>query len=450
MTVSAVTRANLWDSANFPGSLTTQPRPHGGGTVTDGKTDPFRPADDSYTPGAGISAHSSVQAPHITASNAVNPAGPAGSNSSVNAQAALVNGIPLSLLGGASSGSSNGSGQTQAGTSSTGDGGVLSQLESAISAAAADGSQDSNWMNDLVSYASGLDGAPSSVGGGSSAGGVLSSDLSTIEQVIQRVTSQVSSALAAQGASPGLLSAAVNALRTSLTLNSLGAVAQQIAARTGSQDNYTVTSSVVTISANNANTVASVAGQTESFSGAGGNVSFTSTSGTASATGAGGDTGNGTSLNAEGFGYRFAISESGPDGSAYAGTSEVSAAATAASNNGAGGSASATAAVEEDSTVYESASGSSSANNNAMVLMSDWEANLESTATQNTPNTDGANSSEQAQPAGSGARSMSDLLNGAAHVLFKQALAMLEGLFGVGSSNAASETGLGQLVDVYA
>ena len=281
-------------------------------------------------------------------------------------------------------------------------------------------------------------------------GECCSSDLSAIEQVIQRVTSQVSSALSAKGASPGLLSAAVNALTTSLTLNSLGAVAQQIAARTGSQDNYTVTSPVVTISANNTSTVASVAGQTESFSGAGGNLALTSTSGTANVTGAGGDAGNGTSLNAEGFGYKFAISESGPDGSSYAGTSEVSAVATAASNNGAGGSASSTAGLEEGSTVYESASGSSSTNNNAMVLMSDWEANLESTATQNTPETEGANSGEQAQPTESGARSMSDFLNAAAHVLFKQAVAMLEGLFGAGSTNAASDSRLGRLVDVYA
>jgi len=456
MKVSAVPRANLWDSTNFPGSLTAQPHPHRGGTVIEGKTDPVRPADDSYTPGAGISAHSSVQAPTITASTAVNTAGLAGSNSTVSLPgAALVNGIPLSLLGGASSassiGPSNGLGQAQSGTSSTADGGVLSQLDAAISAAAADGSQDSNWMNDLVSYASGLDGGTSSAGSSSGAGGALTSDLSAIEQVIQRVTSQVSSALAAQGASPDLLSAAVNALTTSLTLNSLGAVAQQIAARTGSQDNYTVSSSVVTISANNASTVTSVAGQTESFSGAGGNLSLTSTNATASVAAAGGGAGNGTSLNAEGFGYRFAISESGPDGNAYAGTSEVSAVATAASSSaGVGGSASATAAVEEGSTVYESPSGSSSTSNSALVLMSDWEANLESTATQNTPNTGATNSSAQAQPSDSGARSMSDFLNAAAHVLFKQAVTLLEGLFGAGNTNAAGGTGLGQLVDVYA
>ena len=323
-------------------------------------------------------------------------------------------------------------------------------MNSAISAAAADGSQDSNWMNDLVSYASGLDGGPSQAGSGSGASGTLTSDLSAIEQVIQRVTSQVSSALAAQGASPDLLSAAVKALTTSLTLNSLSAVAQQIAAKTGSQDNYTVTSSVVTISANNTSAVTSVAGQTESFSGAGGNVSLTSTGGTSSVTASGSGAGNGTSLSSEGFGYRFAISESGPDGNAYAGTTEVLAAATAASSNGAGASASSTAAIEEGSTVYEGASGSGSANNNALVLMSDWEAKLESTATQNTANTAGTNSSAQAQPAESGARSMSDFLNAAAHVLFKQAVTLLEGLFGAGSTNAAGGTGVGQLVDVYA
>jgi hypothetical protein len=365
------------------------------------------------------------------------------------ADAGLVNGIPISPPGGAIGTPSPG------GTSSTGAGEVLSQLEAAISAAAAGGSQDSNWMNDLVSYASGLNGGAGSVGsgvgaGGSVSGGALSSDLGAIEQVIQRVTSQVSSALAAQGASPRMLSAAVNALTTSLTLNSLGAVAQQIAARTGSPDDYTVTSSVVSISANNASTFTSVAGQTESFSGANASLALSAAGGTANVAAPSTDAGNGTSLNAQGFGYRFAISESGPDGDSFAGTSEVSGAASTNSGNGASGSANSTAAVDEGSTVYENANGSSAANNTAMVLLSDWQANLESPATQSTANTAGASASAQAQPSGSGARSMSDFVNAAAHVLFKQALAVIEAMFGVGNSNAASEMGRGKMVDVYA
>jgi hypothetical protein len=384
-----------------------------------------------------------VQAP----SNASNLAALTGPNSTANLPGtALVNGMQLSLLGGASSGS----GQAQPGTPSTANGEVLSQLDAAISAAATDGSQDSNWMDDLVSYASNLDGGTGSVSGAAGASGALTSDLSTIEGVIQKVTAQVSSALAAQGASPGLLSAAVNALTTSLTLNSLGAVAQQIADRTGSSNTFTVTSSVVTITANGTNTNANVAGETETFSGASNNLALTTMAGAASLAGVSGVAGNGTSLNAGGFGYRFSISEGGPDGNAFAGTTDVQANATSTSNVGAGGSASTTVALDEGLAVYEDGSGTGGEQSKALVLASDWAANLESTATQNTVNAGDATSGSQAQPTQAGTRTMSDFFNAAAHVLFKQALALLEGIFGAGNSNVASETGRGQLVDVYA
>lgn len=456
MTVTALASASLWDSLYFPGNLNTEPRAQRSATVVEGAPASLRSADDSYTPGARSNQHNSVQVANPTASNAVNLTALTSSNPAASlAGATLANGIPLSLLGGVSSAANSGLGQAQAGTSTTATGQVLSQLNAAISAAASDGSQDSSWLDDLVSYASGLNGGTVSAGGGSGvggsgAGGALSSDLSAIEQVIQRVGSQVSSVLAAQGASPGQLSAAVNALTTSLTLNSLGAVAQQIAAKTGSANTFTVTSSVVTITANGTSTIANVAGETETFSGASSSLALTTTSGAATLAGGSAAGGDGASQNASGVGYKFSISESGPDGNAFAGTSNVEADATATSSAGAGGSASATAALEEGSTVYENASGNSAANNTAMVLLSDWEANLESTPTQNTVNAGDATSGQHAQPAQSGGRTMADFFNAAAHVLFKQALALLEGIFGAGNSNAAGETGLGQFVDVYA
>jgi hypothetical protein len=452
MTVSAVTSASLWDQVNFPGSLNTEPRARRGGTASEGTAGSVQPASvqfgsDSYTPGTPSNAHKPV----TSSSDPANLAALTGSNTPVNLQGtALVNGIPPSMLGAGISAASNGVGQTTAGASSIADGEVLSQLDAAISAAAADGSQDSNWMNDLVSYASGLDGGTSSVSGGAGAGGALASDLSTIQGVIQKVTAQVSSALAAQGAAPGLLSAAVNALTTSLTLNSLGAVAQQIAERTGSPNTFTVTSSVVTIAANGASVNANTAGETESFSGASGSLTLTTTGGAMSVTGANVAAGNGNSVSGSGFGYRFSISESGPGESAYAGTSDIQANATATSSNGASEDASATAALDEGSTVYENADGTEVVNNTALVLASDWAANLESTATQNTVNSADSTSGSQAQPAQSGSRTMADFFNAAAHVLFKQALALLEGIFGAGNSNVVNETGLGQFVDVYA
>jgi hypothetical protein len=210
---------------------------------------------------------------------------------------------------------------------------------------------------------------------------------------------------------------------------------------------------VVTISSNGTSSIASVAGQQESFSGANGSLALTTVGGTASLAVGNGGAGNGASLNSEGFGYRFAISETGPSGNAYAGTSEVEAVASATSNDGAGGSGSSTAALEEGASVYENASGGSATSNTALVLMSDWRASLESTATQNTADTAGASnaaSGPQAQAEPSLTRSLADLFNAAAHALFKQAVALLQGLFGVGSSNAASETGPQHLVDVYA
>jgi hypothetical protein len=416
---------------------------HRNGTVIEGK--PARSVDDSYTPGAFTSASNSVQAPSGPGGNAVNLSGLMSSNAAGSQLVpALGSGFLSSLPGGGTSAPS----QTQTGTSSLADSSVLSQLEAAIRAAAADGSQDSNWMDDLVSYASGLVGGTNPAAGSAGAGGALASDLGGIEAVIQRIASQVSSALAAQGASPSMMGAAVNALTTSLTLNSLGAVARQIAAKTASTDTFTVTSSVVTISANGTSSVASLAGQTENFSGVNTNLGLVTTGGTASVPGGSGASGNGTSLSSQGFGYRFAISESGPDGDAYVGTSDVSADATATSSTGAGGSASASAALEEDSTVYENEGASSAANNSAMVLMSDWQANLESTAAQNT-NSANAASGANAQQAQPGTRTLTDFVNAAAHVLFKQALALLEGMFRA-DTNSAGPMGRGRLLDVYA
>jgi len=400
MTVTAVTSASFWDPVNVQGNPATARLPLRGGAAVDAGTASMRTADDRYTPG----------------------------------------GTSPSLLSGVNTSSS----QAAAGPASTAGAGVLSQLEAAISAAASDGSKDSNWMNDLVSYAGGMGGGAVSSGGSSGAGGALAGDLNTIEGVIQQVTAQVSGALAAQGASASMLSSAVNALRASLTLNSLGAVAQQIAAKTGSQDTFTVTSSVVAISTNGANTLASLSGETESFSGAGANLAVTATGGTASVTGvsgaAGSGTGNATSLSAQGFGFTFSIAENGPDGSAYAETSEASASATETSGNGSGRSVTASAAVAEGATVYESASGTGGAGN-ALVLLSDWEAGLEST----TQTAD----AKTAEPAQAGAPTLADYLNMAAHAFFKHALALLHGIFGGGSGVVSGGT-QGNHVDVYA
>ena len=162
--------------------------------------------------------------------------------------------------------------------------------------------------------------------------------------------------------------------------------------------------------------------------------------------------GNGASLDSQGFGYKFAISESGPGGNAHAGTIEASATALATANNATTGSQSSSAASAEGATVYQSQGVSSSGNNSALVLMSDWEANLESTATKNTDtaNPATASSGAQAQPAQSATRSFVDFLNEAAHVLFKQAVALLQSLFSAGNSDTASQAGNGHLVDVYA
>jgi len=174
---------------------------------------------------------------------------------------------------------------------------------------------------------------------------------------------------------------------------------------------------------------------------------------------AGGSVGTGdeTGLNANGFGYGFSISESGPGGNAFAGTTRATGNATEISSGGAGGSVTASAALGEAATVYASTGASNLAknvaNNTAMVLLSDWEASLESTATQNTQNSrDASNATTggQSQQAQSGTRSLADFFSAAGHALFKQAVALLESLFGVGNSNVATQAANGHLVDEYA
>jgi hypothetical protein len=347
-------------------------------------------------------------------------------------------------------------------------------LNAAISTAAQDGAGDSNWVDDLVSFASGLGGAtgtansPASASGSPVAGGALESDLNTIGGVIQQLTAQVSGALVSQGASANQVNAAVQALTASLTLNSLGAVAQQIAAQTGSKNTITVTSSVVTVSANGSSASVSQAGETETISGANTSLSLTATSGNASLAGAGGADGGGTGtasgLTAQGFGYTFSIAENGPAGSVFAGTSDASATAEAVSSNSFGVSTTAAAALEQSDTVYESAANGSST---ALVLLSDWEAGLESTATQQTVATKSANDAQPAPDATTAAASttpaapaspsasatppsLTDSLNAAAHALFKHAPALLEGLFGRRDSNSAGNAAQGSQVDVYA
>ena len=388
--------------------------------------------------------------------------------------AALLNGIPQSLLYGMNSTTV----QTQGG-STVPMGALLSGLSAAINTAAQDGSGDTNWVDDLVSFASGLgDGtgsasnpgsasSPGSANGVPVAGGALASDLNSIGGVIRQLTAQVSSALVAQGASASQISAAVQALTTSLTLNSLGAVAQQIAAQTGGKNTITITSSVVTVSANGSSASVSESGETGTISGGNTSLALSANSGSASlAGGAGADSGGTGALSsqsAQGFGYTFSIAENGPAGSVFAGTSEASATAEAVSSNGFGVSTTAAAALEQSATVYESAANGSST---ALVLLSDWEAGLESTATQQTAQ---AKSTQDAQPSPAAATtpataaaasassaaeptplSLADSLNAAAHALFKQALALLEVLFGKGDGSSSGNAAQGSQVDVYA
>ena len=382
--------------------------------------------------------------------------------------AALLNGIPQSLLYGLSSSSV----QTQAGSTAP-LGALLSGLSTAINTAGRDGSGDTSWVDDLVSFASGLgDGTGAARGAAptnavSAAGGVLASDLNTIGGVIQQLTAQVSSALVAQGASASQITAAVQALTTSLTLNSLGAIAQQIAAQTGGKNTITITSSVVTVSANGSSASVSESGETGTISGGNTSLALSANSGSASlAGGAGADSGGTGALSsqsAQGFGYTFSIAENGPAGSVFAGTSEASATAEAVSSNGFGVSTTAAAALEQSATVYESAANGSST---ALVLLSDWEAGLESTATQQTAQ---AKSTQDAQPSPAAATtpataaaasassaaeptplSLADSLNAAAHALFKQALAVLDALFGNRDGSSSGNAAQGSQVDVYA
>jgi len=344
---------------------------------------------------------------------------------------------------------------------------LLSGLNAAISTAAQDGATDSNWVDDLVSFASGLSGQAGSASGGSAAGGALATDLNAIGGVIQQLTTQVTGALVSQGASASQVSAAIQALTTSLTLNSLGAVAQQIAAQAGGKNTITVTSSVVTISSNGSSASVSKSGETGTISGGNTSLALSANSGSASlAGGAGADSGGTGALSsqsAQGFGYTFSIAENGPAGSVFAGTSEASATAEAVSSNGFSVSTTAAAALEQSATVYESAANGSST---ALVLLSDWEAGLESTATQQTAQ---AKSTQDAQPSPAAATtpataaaasassaaeptplSLADSLNAAAHALFKQALAVLDALFGNRDGGQAGNVAQGSQVDVYA
>jgi hypothetical protein len=387
--------------------------------------------------------------------------------------AALLNGIPQSLLYGMNSTTV----QTQGG-STVPMGALLSGLSAAINTAAQDGSGDTNWVDDLVSFASGLgDGtgsasnpgsasSPGSANGVPVAGGALASDLNSIGGVIRQLTAQVSSALVAQGASASQISAAVQALTTSLTLNSLGAVAQQIAAQTGGKNTITITSSVVTVSANGSSASVSKSGETDTISGGNTSLALSANSGSASLAGAvasdSGGTGALSSQSAQGFGYTFSIADNGPAGSVFAGTSDASATAEAVSVSGSGVSTTAAATLDQSTTIYESAANGTST---ALVLLSDWEAGLESTAAQQTA---GAKSAQNAQPAspstttaasttqGSASESapptppsLADSLNAAAHALFKHALALLEALFGRRDSNSAGNAAQGNQVDVY-
>ena len=230
---------------------------------------------------------------------------------------------------------------------------------------------------------------------------------------MQQVTAQVSGALAAQGASASMLSSAVNALRASLTLNSLGAVAQQIAAKTGSQDTFTVTSFSHRFAAQHRQQWCEYAGEPVGRDGEllgswrepGGDGDGRDGKRDGSKQRGGEWDGECDSLSAQGFGFTFSIAENGPDGSAYAETSEASASATETSGNGSGRSVTASAAVAEGATVYESASGTGGAGN-ALVLLSDWEAGLEST----TQTAD----AKTAEPAQAGAPTLADYLNMAA------------------------------------
>jgi hypothetical protein len=355
-------------------------------------------------------------------------------------------------------------------------GALLSGLSAAISTAAQDGTEDSNWVDDLVSFASGLGAgagtarsSPVAASGSPSAGGALASDLNTIGAVIQQLTAQVTSALASQGASANQVSAAVQALTTSLTLNSLGAVAQQIAAQAGSKNTFTVTSSVVTVSTNGSSASVSQAGEVERIAGANTSLALTTTGGSASLAAAGEAAGSAAGLGApgltaQGFGYTFSIAENGPDGSVFAGTSEASASAELDASNGSGQSVEASAALAQSTTVYESASGAGGSSN-ALVLLSDWEASLETTATQQSAE---ATDAQEAQPAPTAttaaatasapaaasapasAPSLADSLNAAAHALFNHALALLQAIFGWADGNSAGNAAQSSRVDVYA
>lgn len=457
MSLSAISGVSHVEGINWPGSIHPVPKePNVGQRGWAGNSTP-RTAADTYTPGVPAG---SGQLPSYAASPAALPVVSAAGSLQ---NAALLNGISPSLLNGLSSSSL----QTQDGTTAP-IGSLLSGLSAAISTAAQDGAGDANWVDDLVSFASGRGGgagyasSPGSASGGPVAGGALASDLSTIEGVVKQLSAQVSGALVSQGASASQVSAAVQALTTSLTLNSLGAVAQQIAAQAGGPNTFTVASSVVTISTNGSSANVSEAGETESFSGSNGSLALTATSGSASLTGTGGAAGDGagsvSNLTAQGFGYTFSITENGPHGSSFAGTSEASATAEAASSNGSGGSVNASAALEESTTVYESESASGTGSgSHALVLLSDWEASLESTANKQAEDTNSvadAQSSQASAPAASSAPaptlSIADSLNAAAHALFKQALALLHGMIGWGDGNLASNAGRGSRVDVYA
>jgi hypothetical protein len=453
MSLSAVPPVSPVEAIVWPGMIApVQRQLPAGQRGPGGKSAPSTP-DDTYVPGELTPGLGSRQLPSYSANLAALAAGT--STGSVQDSVKL-SGIPQPLLNGLRSPSL----QTQKGTAPQ-LASLLSELGAAIGSAAQDGAQDTYWIDDLVGYAGGLGAGMRSTGSSTAASGALASDLNTLQSVIQQLTAQVSSALLSKGASASQVGAAVHALTTSLTLDSLGAVAQQIAARTGSQNTFTVTSSVVTISTNGSSASVSQAGETQTFSGSNGSLALTTTGGAASRSGTGqaaeNATGSISNLTAQGSGYSFSIAENGPDGTQFAATSEASATAQAASGDGSGASVNASAAVEQSSTVYEDQTASGpDGGSKALVLLSDWQAGLESSAAAQASATNSVRDAQQSPapasaptPASVPAQTLADSVNTMAYALFKQALALLEGILGWGNGSSAANTGKGNNVDLY-
>lgn len=295
-------------------------------------------------------------------------------------------------------------------------------MATGVTQAALDGSQSSQWIQDLVNFASTLSPEASSynpadgsvaLSTGATADAKMNSDLEAVQAVVHEADSNVGAFLSAVGYSSSEVSTIVGELDYTNMTGILGTVTSDIASDLHNTDTFTVTSSISAVSSSDGSASGGVSATTRTFQGS--SSIGTSATTSASVEGNADVASAATSGSSAGFAYSFSITETGADGTTTtAGTS-------GSSYTGTGSSSATDAALYEQ---YLAALSSYAAQQTVSMV----DQLTSSPVTPIAPNQDPSTTAYAAQ------------MRANAGETLQQTQSMVESLLGVGSSASGSAT----------